>query len=517
MRLYATLIAAPPGLAYSLEVDRIDALETRTEATMMNERKLGSQTQRRGRWLLAGLFAATLAIGAAQHANTAGLSKVFRPTGGAVATPVAGGDGTVRVSGTLDRTSVLQGRDGLVRMELVIEGRAPNGDLPPSNPTDLVVVLDRSGSMSGRKIADARAAIHELIAQLGPQDRFALVPFSSGAGVAIPLGHATPEATERWARIVNSIEAGGGTQMSTGLRLGLDLIEPARAASRTPRAIVISDGLAVEPHALLRADAARAARSEVPLSAVGVGADFDEDLMSMLADVGTGNYFFLEDAGRLAGVFAAEFATARETVASGLSVTLQPGSGVEVLDAAGYPLARDGASATFHPGTLFASQQRRIWVSFRVPTDRPIEHALGEIRVAYTEAGLRRELRLDDLPKVGCVVDERDFYAGLDDDAWTRALTVEGYNQLRQSVAGHVAAGRSSEAKREIADFQARYRAFDAVLAPPAASAAVDFAETLEEEVDAAFSGGDQAEKQKLLGKSLHSKGVAERRAGSRK
>jgi Ca-activated chloride channel family protein len=305
--------------------------------------------------------------------------------------------------------------------------------------------------------------------------------------------------------------------MSTGLQMGLGVIEAARAAARTPRTILISDGLAAESHEVLRADAARAARGEITLSAVGVGSDFDEDLMSMLADVGTGNYFYLEDARQLAGVFAAEFATARETVASGLAVTLAPASGIEVVDAAGYPLTRNGAEATFHPGALFAQQKRRIWVSFRVPTDRPVEHALGEVRVAYREAGERREIRLDDFPKVACVVDESDFYAGIDDDAWARSVAVEGYNQLRQSVASHVRAGRADEAKRELADFRSRYSTLNAVVAAPAVEETLGAADALEAEVDSAFTGRDQAKKQNLLGKSLHSKGVAERRAGSRK
>ena len=59
---------------------------------------------------------------------------------------------------------------------------------------------------------------------------------------------------------------------------------------------------------------------EYVLSAVGVGQDFDETLMSALADAGTGNFYYLPDARELAGIFAGEFASARETVARGLRV-----------------------------------------------------------------------------------------------------------------------------------------------------------------------------------------------------
>jgi Ca-activated chloride channel family protein len=487
------------------------------EATTMTERTQPTTPNRRSGLLLVALFAATLALGAAHHAHTAGIPKPTDPAGTVSASKIEAGHGAVHISGTLDRTAVMQGRDGLVRMELLIEGRASNDFAAPQIPTDLVVVLDRSGSMTGRKIADARAAIHHLISRLGPEDRFALVPFSNGAATAIPLSHATPTATAGWTRIVDSIEAGGGTNMATGLRLGLRTIETAREVSRAPRVILISDGLAAETHAELRGEASRAARGEFTLSAVGVGADFDETLMSMLADAGTGNYFYLEDSRHLSDIFAAEFETARETVASGLSVTLAPANGVEVVEAAGYPLTRSGRDATFHPGALFSNQKRRIWVTFRVPTDQPVERELGEVRVAYRAGAERVELQLDDFPKIACVVDESDFYAGLDEDAWARSVAVEGYNQLRQSVASHIKSGRPEEAKREIADFQDRYRKLNAVVAAPAVAASIGAADTLEAEVDDAFTGPDQAKKQNSLGKTLHSKGVAERRVGSRK
>jgi Ca-activated chloride channel family protein len=48
--------------------------------------------------------------------------------------------------------------------------------------SDIVVVLNRSGSMSGRKIQAARQAIAELIQRLGPRDRFALVSYADGRG-----------------------------------------------------------------------------------------------------------------------------------------------------------------------------------------------------------------------------------------------------------------------------------------------------------------------------------------------
>ena len=152
--------------------------------------------------------------------------------------------GSVTFSGTLDRTAVLRGTDGLVRMELVIAGEEQPIEQPARVPTDVLVILDRSGSMAGEKLAQARAAIRELVAQLGPQDRFGLVTYSDAATLVIPLTTADASARDRWSAAVEAIEADGGTNMSSGLDLGLDTIERARGAGHVPRAILLSDGLA---------------------------------------------------------------------------------------------------------------------------------------------------------------------------------------------------------------------------------------------------------------------------------
>ena len=137
--------------------------------------------------------------------------------------------------------------------------------------------------------------------------------------------------------------------MSGGLDLGLDAGRARRAAPGARRAsILISDGLANQGDAIARgprcARAARAARGEYVLSTVGVGADFNEYLMTALADAGTGNYYYLADAATTsASVFAREFDAARTTVAVGARGRRSSRrAGVRVVDAAGYPLEPTG-------------------------------------------------------------------------------------------------------------------------------------------------------------------------------
>src|SRR6185503_7023074 len=402
------------------------AVSARKETTM--EFQGPKTTNGRRRAIMAGALLATTALaGVAARvpgspAAKAGTTTFTAPAGGPVS-----------FTGTLDRTTVLRGKDGTVRMELVMAAAPGDAGTSTRLPTDLVVILDRSGSMDGEKLVHAKAAVRDLMGRLGPDDRFALVTYSNAAQVAVPLGAVSDQQQSAILSTLAEIRADGGTNISGGLDVGLDLVDGARAAGRQPRAILISDGLANQgdpsPEGLRRR-ATRAARAEYMLSAVGVGADFNEYLMTALADAGTGNYYYLKTGDDLASVFARELDGARMTVASALAVTIEPAPGVRVVDAAGYPLESVGSGVAFRPGSLFAGQARRVWVTLAVPSTDLGEREIGRIALAYAAGGDRKTLTVGDLPRVACVAGEKEFFAGVDSEAWTRSVVVDSYNKM---------------------------------------------------------------------------------------
>jgi Ca-activated chloride channel family protein len=468
-------------------------------------------------WIALGLLMLTIGLGAtrlAPHSSPGGgqdrgLALRFQAPGG----------GAVGFSGQLDRTAVLAGGDGLVGIELAIRGAASAEGAAPRVPSDLVVVLDQSGSMAGEKIVHARAAIRELVSALAPEDRFALVSYSFGAYTAIPLAEASDASREGWLSVVEGIYPGGGTNLASGLELGLEIADGRRGAGRTARVILISDGLANQGDTSLsglRARARRAALGEYTLTTIGVGEDFDEQLLAALADAGTGNYYYIQSGDDLARIFSDEFETARESVARGLAVSILPAAGVEVVDAAGYPLERGAEGETvFRPGTLFAGQERRIWVTLRTRWSSEGIRELGGFALGYTEGEERKSLRFGEAPRIAVVADPHDFYASVDPVSWSRSVTVDQYNDLRRKVAAEIKAGNPEAAESRIEAFRDRTRAMNEAIQSPGVAAQLEALEGLAAEVEEHSTGRRVMAPARL--KEMQALGYREGRAGDRK
>jgi Ca-activated chloride channel family protein len=486
----------------------------------MTDSKQGERRRKTPLWIGISLLVLTIGLGAARIAPHSSLVGGGEDHDSQLPLRFQAPDGgSVGFAGQLDKTAVLVGGDGLVRVELSIRGDDSATGTVKRMPSDLVVVLDQSGSMAGEKIVDARAAIRELISTLGAEDRFALVSYSIGAYTTIPLAAVSDPARERWRATLDGISPGGGTNLASGLEMGLDIVDGSRLGGRMPRVILISDGLANQGDTSLsglRARARRAAVGEYTLTTIGVGDDFDEELLATLADAGTGNYYYIQSGSDLAKIFSDEFETARESVARGLAVVIRPAEGVEVVDAAGYPLERGGEGETvFRPGTLFAGQDRRIWVTLRTRWGTEGTRELGRFALDYTEGEDRKSLRFSEAPRIAAVVDQDSFYAAVDEESWSRSVIVDQYNDLRRKVAAEMKAGDAAAASKRIEAFRDKTERMNQQIQSPGVAAQLEELEGLEAEVDDQLTGKKVMTPAQL--KQLRSLGYIHGRVGDRK
>lgn len=116
----------------------------------------------------------------------------------------------------------------------------PTPELRPE-PKDVVFVLDRSGSMQGEKIAQAKAALKFLVERLGPEDRFNLVTYAAGVEVfSAALQAPAQERLGEVLRFIESIEASGGTNIEAALATALAQLGPGEQLNQI---VFLTDGL----------------------------------------------------------------------------------------------------------------------------------------------------------------------------------------------------------------------------------------------------------------------------------
>jgi Ca-activated chloride channel family protein len=212
----------------------------------------------------------------------------------------------VSIDGKISQKLLVQNSDNIVYLDVTI--KAPKRALaqPQTRPTDMLIVLDRSGSMAAeKKMTFAKAAIHDVLAQLTNNDHFALVSFSNNAIIHSPLVPINAANRENLDRLVEAIPADGGTTMSDGLQSALQLMSDNHHSERLKKVLLLSDGQAnqgiVDPQGLASI-VSQITKTGAVLSTIGMGLDFNETLMTSLADYGMGHYSYLEQLSGLGSI-----------------------------------------------------------------------------------------------------------------------------------------------------------------------------------------------------------------------
>jgi Ca-activated chloride channel family protein len=299
--------------------------------------------------------------------------------------PTANSDG-LQISARLATTRILPGAQSQNLAVTITAPSTPEDVTLARPPLSLAIVIDRSGSMHGAPIDNARAAALSVLRQLEPHDAFAVVTYSSSSEIVLPMQRAT-EANKAAARAaIETIEDDGGTCISCGLETGSNEVARSPIAGGLRRMLVISDGQANEGlydrDELAQLAINQAARG-VSISTVGVGLDFDEHTMRRLAEVGRGNYYFVEDTVALSAMFARELGNLSQTVASDVRLVVTARPGVQIEEAYGYPMSRVSESIVVPVADLRAGETRKVVFRVRLADPEGAPFVVARVDVGW--------------------------------------------------------------------------------------------------------------------------------------
>ncbi len=345
------------------------------------------------------------------------------------------------------------------------------------SPVNLALVIDRSGSMSGYKLAQAKQAARHLIGLLGDEDRLAIVHYGSDVK-SLPAMQATAGNRERMFQYVDGIWDEGGTNIGAGLSTGRYQLSTAQQSFNVNRLILMSDGQPTEG-LTSNEDLTRMARelrtTGITLSAIGVGTDFNEDLMQGFAEYGAGAYGFLEDAAQLSTLFQKDLQQAGTTVARAVTMTFTLPPGTSLGEVLGYRASQTGNAVQVALPDFSAGQLERVVVRLHVSGDAAGRTVpVVDLKLAYSDL-IRDAAALNTASLSAVVTDRREEVAARQDrDATVYAARARSAVNT-QKAAEALSEGRKDEAKLYLQRNQALFRETSAVAG--AAAVAADQAE----------------------------------------
>ena len=237
-------------------------------------------------------------------------------------------------------------------------------------PINVAIVLDRSGSMQGDKIQQAREAAIGALDMLNANDIVSIIAYDSDVNVLVPATKLTDK--EQVANIIRAIQPGGNTALFGGVSKGAAEVRKFMDDKHVNRVILLSDGLAnVGPSAPgeLGDLGASMKKENISVSTLGLGLGYNEDLMVALAGKSGGNHQFIENTSELAGIFRREFDDVLSVVAQSVDVKIDIPEGIRPVRVLGNAADINGQSVITRLSQVYSDQQKHVVVEVEIPAD----------------------------------------------------------------------------------------------------------------------------------------------------
>jgi len=262
-------------------------------------------------------------------------------------------------------------------------------------PLNLSLVLDKSGSMQGKKIANLREAAKLVVERLGPQDTISIVAFSDKKYLIAP---SQPVADKvELMRQIDRIRDGGGTAISGGIKLGLTELDKALAPDRVSRMLLLTDGQTFGDEEACKKLGAQAGSRGIVVNALGLGDDWNEDLLDDVAEASGGKADFIDSPDKILDFFRQAVQSMQDTVVQNAQMIMRLANGVTprqiwqvlpMISNLGYrPLSDRDVQVTL--GEMERGQPRSLLVEMLISPRPAGRYRIAQVEANYDVPGLK--------------------------------------------------------------------------------------------------------------------------------
>jgi Ca-activated chloride channel family protein len=355
--------------------------------------------------------------------------------------------GTLLVDARLGHASMASGAETYLFATVTGVDRAP--DVAP--PVDLALVVDRSGSMRGRRMTNAMAAANLAVDRMKDGDSVLVVSFDTQADVVLEPTVISAQSRPVIKSAIDSIRLGGDTCISCGLETAKRAFDRAPTGSdRVRRMVLLSDGATnagIRDMAGLRSLASLIRDQSAAVSTIGVDLDYDEKIMSAIAIEANGNHYFVANPDTLGTVFTQEFDQLGATVAQEAALVVEPAPGVEVDEVLDRSVHRDGRKIVVPLGAYGPKEEKSLLVKLRVTADHDGRTPVADVKLAYRDLREHRDATFTG----ALAVDVKSDGTEAELDPFVRARVERSQTAKSLAEAGDlIASGRADEARRRL-------------------------------------------------------------------
>ncbi|EIJ44061.1 uncharacterized protein containing a von Willebrand factor type A (vWA) domain [Beggiatoa alba B18LD] len=237
-------------------------------------------------------------------------------------------------------------------------------------PVNVALVIDKSGSMQGEKIQQAKVAAKMAVERLRENDILSIVTYDTEIDVVLPATKAVDKNSIY--KIIDKITVGSSTALYGGVQRGAKELNKFLTRNQVNRLILVSDGLAnVGPSTPeeLGTLGAQLSQSGISVTTIGLGLGYNEDLMTRLAQQSEGSHSFVENANDLTRIFNYEFGDLLSVVAQELVITIDCASGVRPVRVIGRDAAINGQQVKIVLNQLYSEQEKYVLLEIETPAN----------------------------------------------------------------------------------------------------------------------------------------------------
>ncbi|MCK5534248.1 VWA domain-containing protein [bacterium] len=254
-------------------------------------------------------------------------------------------------------------------------------------PLNVALVIDRSGSMaSEKKMEYVKEAAKFVVNNLNREDILSIVTYESEVEVLFEAGKITNK--KYILEIIDKIFPGGSTNLSGGMIEGYKQIAKNYRTGQVNRVLLLSDGLAnrgITNDESLQAICQEKSRQGISISSFGVGVQFNEDLMLLLAEYGAGNYYYIDQPGNIANMFDKELKGLLAVVAQDVSLQIEIPKQVKLEEIYGYLFKQKGNKVKIKLNDVFAREKKIIILKLKVPVSWREPFRVARVILTYSD------------------------------------------------------------------------------------------------------------------------------------